>query len=217
MVSLARLEGHLDFIGRFYNAAAQPFETTKRKIEVREEPFVPSSALEDCGHEPYEIEWMEADDCLCVLGNCALGLVEKALHDYLREFVERSGGRKPMKKKGSWFDRFCHFLEEHTTLSWTNSPVSRDQIEQINLSRNDISHHPVIDRIQPRQTDYHFGKYPMSRFAAEWDIKVMSGEQGKPEFPLILDITSEKLTAAIADVRQFCAFVEAQRKGKTAK
>ena len=39
----------------------------------------------------------------------------------------------------------------------------------------------------------------------------MSGEEGKPQFPLTIYITREKLTAAVADVRQFCIFVEAQR------
>ena len=34
-------------IERFYNAAAEPFETTLRKIEAGEEPFAPRRAPED--------------------------------------------------------------------------------------------------------------------------------------------------------------------------
>lgn len=215
---LAILEDHLGFIERFYSATAEPFETTMQKIESNEEPFVPQRAPEDYDGPEYETEWIEADKCLGVLGNCSLGLLEKALHDYLRAFVEREGGPDPKKPNGSskepnvsWFDRHCRFLEEHTPFCWTNSPVSSDQIEQINLSRNDISHDAMIDRTYPQQSEKHFRKYPVSRFAEEWQIKALSGEEGKPEFPLTLYVTREKLTAAIADIRRFCTFVEDQR------
>ncbi len=208
---LAILEGHLGFIERFYNAAAEPFEATMRKIESNEEPFVPRHAPGDYDGYEYQDEYNEAHDCLSVLGNCSLGLLEKALHDYLRAFVEREGGPSPKKRTESWFDRLCRFLEENTPFCWTNSPVSRDQLEQINLSRNDISHDPMIDRTQPPQSKEHFRRYPVSRFAEEWQIEAMSGEAGKPQFLLTLAITREKLTAAIADIRQFCTFVEDQR------
>jgi hypothetical protein len=208
---LAILEGHSGFIEHFYNAAAEPFETILRKIQFNEEPFVPRYPPGDYDGYEYQAKYNEAHDCLSVLGNCSLGLLEKALHDYLRAFVEREGGPGPRKPKESWFDRHCRFLEENTPFCWTNSPVSRDQIEQINLSRNDILHDPMIDRTQPPQSEEHFRKYPVSRFAEEWQIEAMSGEEDKPQFPLTLDITREKLTGAIADVWQFCKFVEAQR------
>ena len=67
--------------------------------------------------------------------------------------------------------------------SWTNSPGSRDQIEQINLSRNDISHDPMIDRTQPRQNEKHFHKYPVSRFAPEWEIRQCLERKVNPNFP----------------------------------
>ena len=208
---LAILEDHLVFIERFYDAAAQPFEATMRKIESNEAPFVPRFGPGDYDGYEYQAEYNEAHDCLSVLGNCSLVLLEKALHDYLRAFVEREGGPGEKQPKESWFDHHCRFLKENTPFCWTNSPVSRDQIEQINLSRIDISHDPTIDRIQPRQSEKHFRKYPLSRFAEEWEIEAMSGEEGRPQFPLTLDIRRGKLTSAIVDVRCFCAFVENQR------
>jgi len=69
----------------------------------------------------------------------------------------------------------------------------------------------MIDRTQPLQSEQHFRKYPASRFAEEWLIEAMSGTKGERQSPLPLYITREKLTAAIAEVRQFCAFVEDQR------
>jgi hypothetical protein len=39
----------------------------------------------------------------------------------------------------------------------------------------------------------------------------MSGEEGKPQFSLTIDITPTALATAIAEVVRFCTFVEAQR------
>src|ERR1035438_841525 len=89
---LAILEDHLGFIDRFYNAAAEPFETALRKIDAGEEPFVPKYAPGDHDGPEYLPEWMEADECLSVVGSSSLGLLQKALHDYLLEFVEREVG-----------------------------------------------------------------------------------------------------------------------------
>ena len=141
---LAILEDHIGFIERFYNAAAEPFETTLRKIEAGEEPFVPQYAPGDHDGPEYLAEWMEADACLRVVGSSSLGLLQKALRDYLREFVEREGGPGPKKSGESWFDHHCRFLEENTLFCWANSPVPRGQIEQINLSRNDFAHDSIL-------------------------------------------------------------------------
>jgi hypothetical protein len=85
----AIFDDHLGFIERFYKAAAQPFETTLRKIEAEEEPFIPQYEPGDHDGPEYLAEWMDADQMLGVVGSSSLSLIEKALHDYLREFVER--------------------------------------------------------------------------------------------------------------------------------
>ena len=222
---LGILQDHLGFIGRFYKAAAEPFETTLRKIEEGEEPFEPPRyAPEDyVGPEYYLHAAMEAQKCLGVLGNCCLGLLEKALHDYLREFIKREADvlsnedlasvlRKYRRSKDSWFTCYCNFLIDRTKFEWARSSVTFERIEQINLSRNDLNHHDqMICVTQPRQSEQHFEKYPVSRFAREWEIDAFSGEEDKPQSPLTIDITREKLSAAIADVQQFCAFVEDHR------
>jgi hypothetical protein len=205
---LAILQDHLDFIERFYAAASEPFQTTLRKIEAGEEPFIPDPESKD--YPPFELEWREAYQCLGVLGNCGLGLLEKALHDYLREFVRREGGPGPKRQGESWFDLHCRFLVENTPFRWENSPVSIDRIEQINLARNDISHGFAIDNVRPKQSERHFRRYPISRFADEWEVQVFSKEDGmESEFPLTINITREKLAAAVDDARQFSKFVEA--------
>ena len=208
---LGMLGDHLDFIERFHNAASEPFETTLRKINKGEAPFIPKRAPEEWDGPEYEVEWIEADQFLDVVGSCSLGLVEKALHDYLREFVEREGGLDQKKSGESWFDQYCRFLEKNTPFRWAASPVPKERLEEINLSRNDFVHDPMIDSTSPRQSKKHFRKYPVSAFADELYLAAMKGEKDKPEFPVGLKVTRENLTAHIEYVRQFCAFVEDQR------
>ena len=128
--------GRLRFIGRFYLKGAQPFETTQRKI-VREKEAYLSRGNDAPGF--IDEDWNDATKCVQVLGQCCLGLLEKALHDYLRNVIDGHGGAGE-KKPGNWFKRYCDFLTQRTTFEWARSPVSYSQLEQINLSRNDCSH-----------------------------------------------------------------------------
>jgi hypothetical protein len=212
------LEGRLALVERFYDAAARPFENTKRQIEVGEEPFAPRRAPEEYDGPEYEIEWNEAGDCLRLLGQCCLSLVQKSLLDYMRAFVMRESSvarmdqvgsaLRPYQKKDGLFNCYCRFLEARTQLDWTKSPVSRDRIEQINLCRNDILHNEDIDGTWPQQSEGHFNKYPISIFADEMELAIYDGN---PESPTSINITRDKLTAAIDDVQQLCGFVETHR------
>ena len=226
---LAILEDHLGFIERFYDGAVQPFETTMRKIEAGEEPFLPKCEPEDYYGPKYETEWNEADECKRVIGSCTLGLLAKALNDYLREFVMRevNNQRSRLEQyKGNWFEKYCAFLTQETAFKWLNCPVARNQIEQINLSRNDFAHDPELGGTFPVQTDTHFRKYPVSAFADELSLGVALDAAALftltdasttrkhcngPAFPVQLRITRENLMPHVEYVRQFCTFVEAQR------
>lgn len=217
---LAIIERHLGFIGRFYASAAETFEATKRKIEANEEPYVPKYEPGDFDGYEYQGEWNEADESLRVLGHCALGLLEKALHDYLREFVMREAGVRHtedlspiLKRYGGkgWFDNLCSFLKQETPFDWSRSPVPFERIEQINLTRNDVVHNPAIDNTSPEQSEGHFLKHPVSLFADEVDLVASVGEDGNPLCPVMINVTRKKLMASVEDVRQFCGFVEAQR------
>jgi hypothetical protein len=210
---LAILKDHLGFIERFYGSASEPFKSTIHKIDAEEEPFVPERGPGDHDGPEYLPEWMEASKCLGVLGNCGLWLLEKALHNYLRAFITRESSeeRAAELSKGNWFRSYCEFLKTSTPFEWGSCPVTYDQIEQINLSRNDITHDRMIDRTRPRQSEKHFSKYPTSRFAQAWEVEMLSWGDRMPAFPPTIDITQENLASAIEDVRRFCAFVEGQR------
>jgi hypothetical protein len=202
------LNGRLGFIGRFYLKAVRPFETTQRKI-VREKEAYLSRGSDSPGF--IEEDWNEATKCVQVLGQCCLGLLEKVLHDYLRKFTDRQGGVVE-KKSGNWFKRYCDFLTQRTSFEWARSPVSHNQIEQINLSRNDCAHALDIDGEQPAQSQEHFKKHPRSRFSDELERAIRTAMDGRePDFPISLSVTKHELFSALADVKRFCEFVETQK------
>jgi hypothetical protein len=220
------LEDRLGFIKRFYNTAAEPFETKKRRIEANEEPFVPRHASGEYDGYEYQDEWSEADGCLRVLGHCGLSYVAKALQDYLRAVITREAkvaitevGKVLPAGKG-WLHRYTAFLESNTAFHWENSPVSLAQIEEINLARNVIWHDPSIDGAWPMQSKGDAERFPRPTFgdemymaALDTDVVESVNEDGNPlplRFTVPIHVTREKLAGSIEDVRRFCGFVESQ-------
>jgi hypothetical protein len=229
---LGILQDRLGFIKRFYDAAAEPFETTKRKIEANEEPFVPKYAPGDYDGFEYQTEWNDADECLRMVGHCALSYVAKALQNYLSEFITREakvantqiGQVLPACKKGSgnsWLHRYTCFLESRTAFRWDNSPVSLAQLEEINLARNAIWHDPSIDGAWPMQTEGDAKRFPNPTFGDETYMATLDGDsivvedsEGNPlplTFAVPIQATRTKLVGAIEGVQRFCEFVESLR------
>ena len=203
------LNDQLDFIRWFYFTAEPPFQASKREC-------LPHYTQRDGGQK-----WRKAAKGLEVLGQCSLSLVAKAIHDYLRESVRREGVDPGSQKKNeSWFDYYCCSLEQGTTFGWAGSPVARDRIEQINLCRNDFLHDPGIDSGQPKKSEHHFKKHPLSPFDDECERAVgramaqANGEEPR-NAPGSLTVSRHALTSAIADARKFCTFVETHRTFKT--
>ena len=208
---LPALNNQLNFIRSFYFTAASAFETLLREYTPR---------YEMCHDEPPDEfeKWQEARSGLEVLGQFGLILVQKAILDYLRFFViDRIGPNEVPKQKGSAFLKYEKLLLNHTTFRWEGSPVSRDQIEQINLCRNDFIHdsESEIDGSQPRQSEDHFQKHPSSPFNDPLDRAVRmafakANAEEWHETPGLLTVSRSELFSAITAARQFCAFVETQ-------
>jgi len=138
----------------------------------------------------------------------------------LREFIMREVNNQESRLKqykGNWSEKYCAFLTQETAFTWLNCPAARDQIEQINLSRNDFTHDPELGGTFPVQSDTHLRKYPVSAFADKLSLRVALDAAalftctGDPAFPAELRVTRENLTDHIEYARQFCTFVEAQR------
>jgi len=88
---LAGLRDKLRFIERHYAAASEPFRETRRKIEAGEEPFAPPPL--DLENPPdsdpvFLDEWQEATESLNIEGQAALKLVQGALREYLKSFID---------------------------------------------------------------------------------------------------------------------------------
>src|ERR1035438_648427 len=122
---LAILEDHLGFIERFYNAAAEPFETALRKIDAGEEPFVPKYAPGDHDGPEYLPEWMEADECLSVVGSSSLGLLQKALHCRNLSSVRLGLARRNPKSRGLTGTAFWRISITCVNLSSVRSGLAR--------------------------------------------------------------------------------------------
>jgi len=83
------LDQRLIFIQQLYLNGVAPFKERKRKIEAEEEPFVPPYS-EDA--EPaFQIEWMEANASIQVLGSACLSMLSASLHLFFTEWERRLG------------------------------------------------------------------------------------------------------------------------------
>ena len=101
MDGLGALNGRLDFIEWFYLAASRPFEALRR-----------ACAAPDASRDDDRRGWEKATRGLEVLGQCSLGLLAKALHDYLLELTQSMGGPGTKKKRDRGFSTFLSFLRK---------------------------------------------------------------------------------------------------------
>ena len=207
---LELLKEHLNFVERFYDATAGPLEARKSKIDLGEEPFAPRRSPEDYDEPEYLSEWQEADEFIRVLGQSALGLLQKALQDYLRSFLKREGLTLKNQKGSSWLN-CCKLLESKTNFKWEDAPVKFEQLELINLTRNAFAHDEALGELRPTQDPSHFRKYPTTPFAAEYEVAYFSAAGEPNDDPRHLEVTRKVLYEHIEHVRQFCSFVETFR------
>lgn len=204
---LAGLKDKLSFIERFYQSAASPFVNRKRAIDAHEAPFDCSGMdpEEYSGEPPYLDEWLEADECLNLVGQAALSLVQGALREYLDGYLSLRG-LDPPTGRGNWFAKYKALFEEKLGIDWDASPIPPVQIEEINLARNDIQHEGEIFGMARRQSKEHFQRFPMGIFIHDVD-KALFASHGLGGLRIL--ITEDNLAEAIRRVRAFCEYLEA--------
>ena len=88
-------------------------------------------------------------------------------------------------------DQHCRFLEENTAFRWAKSPISKDQLEEINLTRNTFAHDEMLGSTWPLQNEDHFRKIPVPAFADKLHLAVLKGKERSPEVPVALRVTRE--------------------------
>lgn len=204
---LSGLRDKLRFIERFYESASEPFREIKRKIEASEEPFVPPPFDPETASDfdpPFLEEWQEAEESLNLIGQAALNLVQASFRDYLAWYLKLD--RVELSAKGAhWLERYKNQFLETYGIDWSESPVSVDELEEVNLARNDVEHNGEPFGMSRSQSKGHRARFPLGVFVHEIDRQIAASSEH--EWLGRIQITQENLGQAIRRIETFCEFL----------
>ena len=208
---LAGLKDKLRFIERHYTTASNPFRETKRKIEDGEAPFEPPPFDPDTATDfdpPFLEEWQEADESLNIEGQAALKLVHSAFHDYLLWFVKLGGVELTAKGK-NWLERYKKHFHDVYGIDFEQGPVPLDDLEEVNLARNDAEHSGDPFGMTRRQSGEHQLRFPAGLFVDEIDKQI--AQSSRDAWPGRINVTDDGVKEAIRRVETFCEWLDSQR------
>jgi hypothetical protein len=214
------LQVRTKFTRAFYKEALFPFQEIKRKIEAREDPFVP--LYDEDGEPPFLEEWLTADDSIDILGQACVSMLSSSLHLYLKESVNnllatysleslkkagigRPGENKAAFKKG-WFNGYRNYFLDQLGIDWTKGPSNLSLLEEIVLTRNRAQHPESIASLRIESSYHDAAKYH-GFFADDLEMKLLGDDQAQDGWiqPWRLNVTTEKLMLAIDEVDRFCS------------
>jgi hypothetical protein len=201
----------LEFIEQLYDSVVIPFEEVKRKIDAGEAPYVDHRDPEYVDEPAFLEEWQQADDSIMVVGQWCLCMVQMALKAFLKECIGPAGSvwwrtmrlhEALLKKKGDWFVRYKALFLDELGIDWDRGPVPLGELEQLNLTRNDLIHNMDMFSMSIERDEAHAKKFPTGLFTdGGW-------------FGLKFDrvrIDRAKLQLAIALVAEFCGWLDGVR------
>ena len=213
------LNKRLDFAVQFYETAAAPFRERLRQIEAEEPPYVPPYS-ED-GEPPYLAEWIEAHDSLQTLAYSCVSMISAAIHLYFRTWERESGRRIDRKdeslmavfsKRGYLYGYAAHFMA-CGGLVFESSPANLGVLEEVILVRHRIQHPEYIGQNLPNYSSSDLKKLGHPFFLNPREEKLMVEAEAAERgwlIPPTVYVTTEKLHAAIDEVRKFAAWFEEQ-------
>ncbi|MDO8292349.1 MAG: hypothetical protein Q7T29_05745 [Gallionella sp.] len=206
----------LAFIRQLYFTSSAPYVEQKRKIEAKEEPFVPRYS-EDA--EPAFLEeWIEADDSLHVLAYSCVSMLAAALHLYLETWVSESRIpvdetlKKSFKKIG-WFTGYRTHYSQRFTIDFETCPENLGLLEEVVLARNRVEHPLSITSLRTQYKDADLKKLSHPFFVDEREAALFAdAEEGEKAWliPPTLHVTEKQLLAAIAVVESFVKWFESE-------
>lgn len=212
------LESKLTFLRDFYERTTHPFREIKRKIEVHEEPYIPYWSEEPDGEPPFLSEWMDANDGLRLQEQVCLNLLQRSFREFLdgtaKEHCDYPNS-KP-KEKGNWFENYQKWFYEECAIDWTHAPVSLSKIEELTFARNCVQHggeshggpgEHVFDShdLIKRQSLHYHQRFPDPFFGSEIEKQIWSNASCPN--PVVIELTVQKLDAAIDDISTFCQYI----------
>lgn len=213
------------FIRAFYGEACFLFVERKRKIGAGEDPFAPHYS-ED-GDPPFLDEWMEADESIDVLGQMCISMLSSSLELYLKESINELLGRhsnewltragidlpetnKTAFKKHGWINGYRAYFRDRLAIDWTKAESNLSVLEEIVITRNRAQHPEHITSLHIKQSDHDAAKHPRSFFADELEMTLLGGNPNQDEWihPWRINVTKEKLFAAVDEVDRFCSWLD---------
>ena len=157
------------------------------------------------------MDW--ADDSLNLVGQAALNLVQASLREYLDGFVFRFKPPADVKPKGdNWFERRRNLFKEAYGIEWEKGPVALADLDEINVTRNDIHHRDVpfgLFGLTVVQREKHRTRFPLGLFVHDIDRQLEQEMSGASMGRIY--VTGENLREAIRRVEKFCEYLEDHR------
>jgi hypothetical protein len=138
------LRERLTFIRAFYCRSSAPFRETMSAVEEGRPPFDEPPYCED-GEPAFLTEWMDTQVSLDVLGRTCVSMLSASLELYFKaretglRFDWPEATRKKAFKKGR-VRGYRAYFEAALGVSWEQSGVDLDLLEQIVLARNSDQH-----------------------------------------------------------------------------
>lgn len=207
------LEKRLSFIQQLYGTSSAPFVERKRKIEAAEEPFV-----SPCSEDPepaFLEEWIEAEESLKVIGNSCITMLSAAFHLYLRTWQgwlgEPPNATYKSAMKSNWFNGYKVYFKERSNVIFENCPCRLDLLEEITLARNAIQHQKYISNPRPHYSPADLEKLKSPFFIEDGQQHLLADMEEHESFwfmPPEINVTQEKLEAAISEVARFAKWLE---------
>lgn len=202
------------FVRRFYDTAAQPFETTKLAIDNGQPPFNDPPYSEDS--EPaYLSEWLEADEALEILGRTCLSMLSSSLQLYFQTWERQLSiqlgkeERKTIFKRGM-LNGYLKIYEQFLGISRKGSPADLELIEQITLARNCDQHPERIATMRVTHSEKDRRKYPTPFFINEFDSAMLDDQEmaGLSFLAPTVYVSREHLTTAIEEIEKLAEWLE---------
>jgi hypothetical protein len=161
------LKDRTRLIRQYYEHAALPFHEIMRRIDAREEPYVPPYS-ED-GEPPFLSEWLDANELLDVTGRCCISMLSAALQLYFKTWERKlrlSCGRdfSAAFKKDGLVGGYQACLAERVGIDWRCCPADLPIIEQVVLARNRDQHPENITMVRVSHAEKDWQRYPQLFF-----------------------------------------------------
>ncbi|MBP6018387.1 hypothetical protein H0A65_03220 [Alcaligenaceae bacterium] len=206
------LKDRTRLIRQYYECAAQPFIEIMRKIEAKEEPYVPPYS-ED-GEPAFLSEWIDASELLEVTGRCCISMLSASLQLYFRTW-ERQLGLSCGKEFAAAFKKeglvrgYQTCLGDKVGIDWSRCPADLSIIEQVILARNRDQHPESITTVRITHAEKDWKSYPQPFFLSERESDLFQdSDDASWLMSPSLHVSRDKLMTAIDQVECLCEWLE---------